>query len=42
MHIANILKERGLSKDSVVKNFLTTADDDKNLTPSRPMPKTSK
>ena len=25
MHISNILKERELSKDSVVKDFLTTA-----------------
>ena len=30
MHIANILKERELSKDSVVKEFLTTAADGKN------------
>ena len=30
MHIANILKEKELFKDSVVKEFLTTAADDKN------------
>ena len=30
MHIANILKERELYKDSVVKEFLTTAADGKN------------
>ncbi|MBR0269486.1 MAG: virulence RhuM family protein [Prevotella sp.] len=30
MHIANILKERELHKDSVVKEFLTTAADGKN------------
>ena len=30
MHIANILKEKELVKDSVVKNFLTTAADGKN------------
>ena len=30
MHISNILKERELSKDSVVKDFLTTAADGKN------------
>ena len=30
MHIANILKEKELSKDSVVKEFLTTAADGKN------------
>ena len=30
MHIANILKEKELYKDSVVKEFLTTAADGKN------------
>ena len=30
MYIANILKESGLYKDSVVKEFLTTAADGKN------------
>ena len=30
MHIANILKERELYKDSVIKEFLTTAADGKN------------
>ena len=30
MHIANILKEKELCKDSVVKDFLTTAADGKN------------
>ena len=30
MHISNILKERELYKDSVVKDFLTTAADGKN------------
>ena len=30
MHIANILKERELHKNSVVKEFLTTAADGKN------------
>ena len=30
MHIANILKENVLCKDSVVKEFLTTAADGKN------------
>ena len=30
MHIANILKEKELNKDSVIKNFLTTAADGKN------------
>ena len=30
MHIANILKEKELTKDSVVKEFLTTAADGKN------------
>ncbi len=30
MHIANILKENELHKDSVVKEFLTTAADGKN------------
>ena len=30
MHIANILKEKELNKDSVVKDFLTTAADGKN------------
>ena len=30
MHIANILKEKELYKDSVVKGFLTTAADGKN------------
>ena len=30
MHIANILKENELYKNSVVKNFLTTAADGKN------------
>ena len=30
MHIANILKENKLHKDSVVKEFLTTAADGKN------------
>jgi hypothetical protein len=30
MHIANILKENELNKDSVVKDFLTTAADGKN------------
>ena len=30
MHIANILKEKELKEDSVVKNFLTTAADGKN------------
>jgi len=30
MHIANILKENELYKDSVVKEFLTTAADGKN------------
>ena len=30
MHISNILKERELYADSVVKEFLTTADDGKN------------
>ena len=30
MHIANILKEKELNKDSVVKDFLTTASDGKN------------
>ena len=30
MHIANILKERELTEESVVKNFLTTAADGKN------------
>lgn len=30
MHIANILKEKELMSDSVVKNFLTTAADGKN------------
>ncbi len=30
MHIANILKEKELRKDSVVKDFLTTAADGKN------------
>ena len=30
MHISNILKERELSEDSVVKDFLTTAADGKN------------
>ena len=29
MHIANILKERELNKDSVVKDFLITATDGK-------------
>lgn len=29
MHISNILKERELDKNSVVKNFLTTATDGK-------------
>ena len=30
MHIANILKEKDLYKDSVVKQFLTTASDGKD------------
>lgn len=30
MHIANVLKEKELNEISVVKNFLTTAADDKN------------
>ena len=30
MHISNILKERELYADSVVKEFLTTAADGKN------------
>lgn len=30
MHIANILKEKELNKESVVKDFLTTAADGKN------------
>ena len=30
MHVANILKEKELYKDSVVKEFLTTAADGKN------------
>jgi len=30
MHIANILKEKELYKNSVVKEFLTTAADGKN------------
>lgn len=30
MHIANILKEGELQKDSVIKNYLTTASDGKN------------
>ena len=30
MHIANILKEKELYRDSVVKEFLTTAADGKN------------
>ena len=29
MHIANILKEGELQKDSVIKNYLTTASDGK-------------
>jgi len=35
MHIANILKERELYKDSVVKEFLTTAADGKNYNVSQ-------
>ena len=30
MHLANVLKEKELYKDSVVKEFLTTAADGKN------------
>jgi len=30
MHIANILKDKELNVDSVVKNYLTTAADGKN------------
>ncbi len=30
MHISNILKDKELDKESVVKNFLTTAADGKN------------
>ena len=30
MHIANILKEKELTENSVVKNYLTTAADGKN------------
>ena len=30
MHIANILKEKELNRDSVVKDYLTAADDGKN------------
>ncbi len=29
MHISNILKDRELSRDSVIKEYLTTATDDK-------------
>jgi len=34
MHIANILKEKELYKNSVVKEFLTTAADGKNYNAS--------
>ena len=33
MHIANILKEKELTKDSVVKEFLTTAADSSTSSP---------
>ena len=35
MHIANILKEKELYRDSVVKEFLTTAADGKEYSKSR-------
>jgi hypothetical protein len=30
MHISNILNDKELNRDSVIKNYLTTADDGKN------------
>ncbi len=35
MHIANMLKERGLNENSVVKEYLTTAADGQNYNVSQ-------